>query len=348
LTMTTKMTAVVFMLVFLSSIQFKTVAACSSKSQLSASELKCVFPRLSSSKAATYAETMSSMLGGSILSNTCHWAAFLGNVGTESAELTEWTQIPCNSGDDAPYCGRGPLQITGSSNYNYCARQGICGCSGIGSDPQEVSNNVRTGFGTAKCVWGIMSGHDLSSNADGSQSGFLATACYINAGHSPCGTPNGWYSRLGYWKKANECLSGGGHSPAPRHHPSPSPPRPGPSPPSNACCECIENAGGRACASKCESKGSTCTTCIKDSGGKACGSRCGCNNNNYQYYNANAEKADAAPAYTTPIILTTVGVVAVLVVVAVVVTMMLKRAHARAEVETNLSNDEEKQYGTST
>ena len=105
--MTTKMTAVVFMLVFLSSIQFKTVAACSSKSQLSASEvrsfspcriacmytffflmhvaikLKCVFPRLSSSKAATYAETMSSMLGGSILSNTCHWAAFLGNVGTE-------------------------------------------------------------------------------------------------------------------------------------------------------------------------------------------------------------------------------------------------------------------------
>lgn len=46
-------------------------------------QLSCVFPRLSSSKASSYAETMSSMMGGSILSNTCHWAAFLGNVGTE-------------------------------------------------------------------------------------------------------------------------------------------------------------------------------------------------------------------------------------------------------------------------
>ena len=134
-------------------------------------QLSCVFPRLSSSKASQYAETMSSMLGGSVLSNTCHWAAFLGNVGTErffysafifhctcthskitdlnhrngSAGLTEWTQIPCNSGDDAPYCGRGPLQITGSSNYKYCARQPICGCSGIASNPESVSDDVQTG-----------------------------------------------------------------------------------------------------------------------------------------------------------------------------------------------------------
>ena len=57
-----------------------------------------------------------------------------------------------------------------------------------------------------QCVWGIMSGHDLSNDVDGSLEGFKATACYINAGHSPCGDPNGWASRQAYWNAANSCL----------------------------------------------------------------------------------------------------------------------------------------------
>lgn len=140
------------------------------------------------------------------LANSCAWAAYLANVGTESAGLTEWTQIPCSSATAAPYCGRGPLQITGHANYEYCASNSLCGCSGIVSDPALVSTDTTIGVGTAACVWGALSGHSLSHDADGSLTGLLKTACYINAGHYPCGTPNGWQSRQNYWYSANKCL----------------------------------------------------------------------------------------------------------------------------------------------
>merc|ERR1719152_178183 len=176
--------------------------------KITASQLKCVFTGLSSSDASSYAAAATSALGGSrgLLTDKCQWAAFLGNVGTESAGLTEWTQVPCNAATDAPYCGRGPLQITGSSNYAYCAGEAICGCSDISSDPEEVSSSTAIGFGTAACVWGTLSGSSLSKYADGTTTGLLETACYINAGHYPCGTPNGWTSRQEYWAAANSCL----------------------------------------------------------------------------------------------------------------------------------------------
>ena len=173
---------------------------------ITSSQLSCVFGALSSSEVSEYASAMNDYLGG-LLVTSCDWAAFLGNAGTESVELTEWTQIPCNSATDAPYCGRGPMQITFSSNYEYCAQQtSYCSCPTILDNPELVSSDTDTGFGTAACVWGILSGHNLSNDADGSLAGFKATACYINAGHSPCGDPNGWGSRQSYWYEANSCL----------------------------------------------------------------------------------------------------------------------------------------------
>lgn len=174
-------------------------------SSISGSQLKCTFHQLSSSKASEYAHAMSSKMGGA-LGNACAWAAFLGNVGTESDGLTEWTQVPCNAATAAPYCGRGPLQITGASNYKYCAGVGVCGCSEIFSKPEDVSDSSAIGFGTAACVWESLSGQSLSSYADGTKMGLLKTACIINAGHYPCGTPNGWASRQKYWAEANSCL----------------------------------------------------------------------------------------------------------------------------------------------
>lgn len=172
---------------------------------ISSSQLACTFPRLSSSLAATYAHALSAKMG-SALGTSCAWAAFLGNVGTESAGLTEWTQVPCSSATGAPYCGRGPLQITGASNYEFCAGASVCGCSGIATNPTQVSNDVTVGVGTAACVWESLSGHSLSRDADGTRTGLLKTACIINAGHYPCGTPNGWASRQQYWQQANTCL----------------------------------------------------------------------------------------------------------------------------------------------
>lgn len=178
---------------------------CFAMNSISATQLRCVYPRLSSSKASSYAAAVSTVMGGA-LGNACAWAAFLANVGTESAGLTEWTQIPCDAATAAPYCGRGPLQITGSSNYRYCAKVSECHCPNIASDPQEVSSNTDVGFGTAACVWESLSGHSLTRDADGTKTGLLKTACTINAGHYPCGIPNGWASRQSYWAKANSCL----------------------------------------------------------------------------------------------------------------------------------------------
>lgn len=178
---------------------------CSSMTSISSSQLKCVFNQLSSSKVSEYASALSSKMG-SALGNKCAWAAFLGNVGCESAGLTEWTQVPCSAATAAPYCGRGPLQITGSANYNFCAKQGVCGCSSIASTPESVSSSTSIGVGTAACVWEVLSGSSLSRDADGTVTGLLKTACIINAGHYPCGTPNGWQSRQSYWHTANSCL----------------------------------------------------------------------------------------------------------------------------------------------
>lgn len=179
---------------------------CYSMKSITSTQLSCTFSKLSSSLSKTYTSSMNTFMKG-LATTSCDWAAFLGNVGTESDELTTWTQNPCNSATDAPYCGRGPMQITFSSNYEYCAGQtSYCSCPTIGSNPELVSSDTDTGFGTAACVWGILSGHDLSNDADGTLAGFKATACYINAGHSPCGDPNGWASRQSYWYQANSCL----------------------------------------------------------------------------------------------------------------------------------------------
>jgi len=180
--------------------------ACKSMTSITDTHLRCVFPQLDESRAKLYAPHLSVQLRATGTSNSCQWAAILGNMGTESDGLTEWTQIPCNGATGAPYCGRGPLQITGPSNYRFCATSSkLCNCPGIYSHPEEVSENTSIGFGTAACVWRELSGHNLNSYADGSLAGFKATAEIINCGHLGC-TPNGWASRQKYWETANRCL----------------------------------------------------------------------------------------------------------------------------------------------
>jgi hypothetical protein len=66
---------------------------CYAKSGISAAQLGCVFTRLASTDAARFAGELNTWMGDS-LTNACKWSAFLANVGTESAGLTEWTQVP--------------------------------------------------------------------------------------------------------------------------------------------------------------------------------------------------------------------------------------------------------------
>ena len=80
---------------------------------------------------------------GPILGNKCAWAAFLGNVAIETKELTIWKEIKCAT--QPPYCGRGPLQITGSTNYAFCAAQPVCSCPELATTIESPAHNEEVG-----------------------------------------------------------------------------------------------------------------------------------------------------------------------------------------------------------
>ena len=53
----------------------------------------------------------------------------------------------------APYCGRGPLQITWQVNYQYCDSHGWqYGTTGITTDYKKVWKDIDVCFGTGACV----------------------------------------------------------------------------------------------------------------------------------------------------------------------------------------------------
>ena len=171
--------------------------------EITAEQLMCVFPLLPPGKAPRYAKAASKMMGP-ILGNKCAWAAFLGNVAIETKELTIWKEIKCAT--QAPYCGRGPLQITGSTNYGFCAAQPVCNCPDLGNNIESAAHDDDIGFGTAACVWEDLFGHSLTPLADGTQAGFIKTCCSIHQGHYPCGKTWQYGNRERYWNTANSCL----------------------------------------------------------------------------------------------------------------------------------------------
>jgi hypothetical protein len=182
-------------------------SGCHEMDTITADQLKCVYPMLDHERAFEYATAASATLG-SLLGTTCAWAAFLGNAGVLSKEMTSWRETKCLT--EPPYCGRGPLQITSYSSYDFCSAQPSCDCPNIADEIEAVSDSSHIGFGTAACIWGDLFGTSLSTFADGSREGFLRTACAIHQGKYPCDAvfPEGkpYEKRESYWRKASECL----------------------------------------------------------------------------------------------------------------------------------------------
>ena len=182
-------------------------SGCHDMATITADQLKCVYPSLDHDRAFEYATAASAKLG-SLLGTTCAWAAFLGNAAVVSKELTTWKEAGCLT--EAPYCGRGPLQLTSYSSYDFCSAQPSCNCPNIADDIESVSKSSQIGFGSAACVWGDLFGTSLSSFADGTREGFLQTACALHQGKYPCDAvfPEGkpYEKREGYWRNASECL----------------------------------------------------------------------------------------------------------------------------------------------
>ena len=181
-------------------------SACRDMQEITADQLQCVFPMLGIENANRYAASASSRVGP-LLATDCAWAAFLGNVAIESKELTIWTEIKCKT--EPPYCGHGPLQLTGQHNYNFCSELEICDCPDIETDIDSVARDSDIGFGTSACVWGAMFGYSLSELADGTRDGMLKTCCTIHQGHFPCEKMSQYNRRVEYWETASICLGTG-------------------------------------------------------------------------------------------------------------------------------------------
>lgn len=171
---------------------------------ITAEQLKCTFPLLDAARASYYAAAASEAMGG-VLGTSCAWAAFLGNVAIETLELTIWKEINCATA--APYCGRGPLQLTSRNNYRFCARQPICHCPHIVRDLESAAHKAEVGFGTAACVWAALFGHSLTPLADGTRNGFIKTCCSIHQGHYPCANTGQYARRVQYWQTVSNHYS---------------------------------------------------------------------------------------------------------------------------------------------
>lgn len=83
--------------------------------------------------------------------------------------MTASLPLPWQCATQPPYCGRGPLQITGLKNYDFCAAHPACDCPDISDDVEKPATDATVGFGTAACVWAGVFGYSLSQLVDGSR-----------------------------------------------------------------------------------------------------------------------------------------------------------------------------------
>ena len=177
-------------------------SACAPMKEITAAQLSCVFPHLESGSASAAVVTQ---LLGADLSTTCGWRNFLGAVGAETAGLLHLTQRRMTEEAEERFTGRGPLQLSGMTNYRYCAALSSCRCADIVDRPELVASDSVVGFSTARCIWTQLFGHDLGSHADGTEEGYRTTSCYIMHGSAAC-HPNDWDDRLAHWHRAGECI----------------------------------------------------------------------------------------------------------------------------------------------
>lgn len=134
-------------------------------------------------------------------------AAFLAQLAEESAEYRYMEEIAdgseyegradlgnVQSGDGPRFKGRGPIQITGRSNYAACGT--ALGIDAI-ADPSLLA---RPEYGTASAVWFWNSGSDCSLSLLADHDWFRLITRKINGGY------NGLAERVAYWNRNRTIL----------------------------------------------------------------------------------------------------------------------------------------------
>ncbi len=171
---------------------------------LTLEQLRAVMPHLAADKAQQYLPYLNAAMAEASINTPQRAAAFLAQLAHESVELRYFEEIASGAayegrkdlgntqpGDGKLYKGRGPIQLTGRSNYR--AAGAALGLD-LEGNPTRAAD-VDVGFRTAAWYW---TAHQLNALADAGS--FDAITEAINGGQ------NGADSRRAYWATAKAAL----------------------------------------------------------------------------------------------------------------------------------------------
>jgi predicted chitinase len=171
---------------------------------ISAEQLRHVMPRLAPEKAAEYLPHLRKALREAEITTPARLAAFLAQVAHESGELRWWVELASGTayegrvdlgnvqpGDGPRFKGRGPIQLSGRTNYREAGRAlGI----DLEANPERVAEPA-VGFRTTAWYW---KSRNLNRYAD--DGNFLELTRRINGGY------NGLAQREAYHRTARAVL----------------------------------------------------------------------------------------------------------------------------------------------
>jgi predicted chitinase len=177
---------------------------------LTAAQLRCVMPTLTSALADVYIDPLVAAMQSKSINTFLRVTAFLAQIGHESGELRWWSELGnCNylegrkdlgntsPGDGCKYKGRGPLQLTGKVNYK--AAGAALGLDLLGN-PEQVAQ-PSAGFLTTAWFWDTRKLNRWADVGD-----FDAITYRVNGGY------NGKAHRDQLYSRAQACLGGSSQS----------------------------------------------------------------------------------------------------------------------------------------
>jgi predicted chitinase len=162
-------------------------------------QLKQVMPHLGKSKAEAYVGPLNVAMAEGNINTALRQAAFLAQIAHESVELRYFEEIASGAayegraslgntqpGDGKRYKGRGPIQLTGRTNYRHAGK-----ALGIDLEGQpELAALPEHAFRVSVWFW---TSRDLNSKADAEQ--FDAITKKVNGGFRGKASRDAYYAR---------------------------------------------------------------------------------------------------------------------------------------------------------
>lgn len=180
------------------------------KFQVTLDQLRKIMPQLSLAKATPFHPLLVGAMDEFEINTPLRAAAFLAQIAHESAQLRYMEEIADGSayegrkdlgnviaGDGKRYKGRGPIQLTGRTNYRDYGKE-------LGLDLENeptLAALPNVGFRIAGCFW---KRKGLNALADAGE--FRKISIRINGINKKTGEPNGLADRIKYYVVAKATL----------------------------------------------------------------------------------------------------------------------------------------------